>query len=169
MAAIITPSIARLARTMRQHAETGLFTGQNELSLYFRLANRIHPETGTSLLFTRDKGMHDCGWFKNPDYNQCYHLSISFWDFSVLPDGTPIPYDFQIARTWIKAFYGAWSRYIWEESPFSTNLRSEVRHYRVMTDPTWQPIIPRGEVYSRDFTEKGWKSWSDQQYEKNKP
>jgi hypothetical protein len=31
----------------------------------------------------------------------------------------------------------------------------------VFCDERWQPILPRGEVYSREFTEKGWKSFSE--------
>lgn len=162
---IITPSMARLAQQMKHHAETGLFTGSNDHAPYFRLAHQQHYETGASILFTRDMGMHDSGWFKNPDYNQCYHLSLKFFDFEA---GEPAPFEFRIAKAWIKAFYGNWSRYIWEESGHYIHLPGEVRHYRVMTDRAWQPIIPRGEVYTKDFIEKGWQSWSDQQWEKGK-
>src|SRR5262249_14385874 len=37
----------------------------------------------------------------------------------------------------------------------------DVWHYRLFCDPGWQPIKPRGEVYSRELTEAGWKSYSD--------
>ena len=39
--------------------------------------------------------------------------------------------------------------------------RAEVYHYRLFCDEGWQPIMPRGEVYSTQFTELGWKSFSE--------
>lgn len=36
-----------------------------------------------------------------------------------------------------------------------------VYHYRLFCDEAWKPIMPRGEVYSTQFTERGWKSFSD--------
>ena len=36
-----------------------------------------------------------------------------------------------------------------------------VYHYRLFCDEGWQPLKPRGEVYTRDFIEKGWKSFSE--------
>ncbi|MCK5236435.1 MAG: hypothetical protein KAR06_05545, partial [Deltaproteobacteria bacterium] len=45
---------------------------------------------GVMLIFTRDEGMHDAGWWKNPDYARCYHLSISFKDPAT---GVPIPFN----------------------------------------------------------------------------
>jgi hypothetical protein len=42
-----------------------------------------------------------------------------------------------------------------------------VRHWRVFCDIIWQAIMPRGEVYSRELTERGWQSWSDLHVEPN--
>lgn len=36
-----------------------------------------------------------------------------------------------------------------------------VHHYRLFCDKAWKPILPRGEVYSKDWTPADWKSWSD--------
>jgi len=48
--------------------------------------------------------------------------------------------------------------------PYSSGGKAnEVWHYRVFTNPAGEPILPRGEVYSREFTEKGWLSFSDLQ------
>jgi len=53
-------------------------------------------------------------------------------------------------------------RLLWIEPPYSPEgRRSDVHHYRLFCDEHWQPIKPRGEVYSTDFTEKGWKSFSE--------
>jgi hypothetical protein len=32
---------------------------------------------------------------------------------------------------------------------------------RLFCDAGWQPIKPRGEVYSRHLTEKGWRTFSE--------
>jgi hypothetical protein len=162
---IITPSMEKLVKAMQRHACSGdmYYDGRHVETPYFRQAHRTHEKTGTSLLFTRDKGMHSSGWFKNPDYDACYHLSISFWDFAEPQKPKPEIYDHALARVWVRLFYPAWGRYVWEEGSALDNLRSEVRHYRVMCNARWQPIMPRKEVYTREFIEKGWKSFSDQQ------
>lgn len=33
--------------------------------------------------------------------------------------------------------------------------------FKVKKKPAWQPLKPRGEVYTRKFTEAGWKSYSE--------
>lgn len=111
------------------------------------------------MLFTRDEGMHACGWWKNPDYERCEHLSLAFWR-----GGMRAPHDHHHARLWCLAFFGAErSRYLWIEPPFSAHGReADVYHYRLFLAPDWRlPVLPRGEVYTREFTERGWKSWSD--------
>lgn len=166
---IITPSAAQLAEAMKRHAETGTFKGKpSEGHLpYFSHARQLHFKTGTSLLFTRDIGHHSSGWFKNPDYERCYHLSLSFWDFTG-EEPQPRAFEHGLAKAWVQCFYGDWARFVWEEGPSQKRLPNEVRHYRVFCDPAWKPIVPRGEVYTRDFIEKGWLSWSDLQHEKQK-
>lgn len=150
-----------LLKKMWRWANSGVFDGINTNTRYFTEARWYIPNDGVLLLFTRDKGMHDCGWFKNPDYNQCYHLSISCWNPITRQ---PAGYDPKLHRQWIHMVYGDWVKYIWHESPVNDNP-SQPHHYRVMTDSNWQPIIPRGEVYTKEYTALGWKSWSDQQYE----
>lgn len=67
-----------------------------------------------------------------------------------------------LTRRWIEAFYGDAKRYVWAEPPYTPDgRRSETWHYRVFCDPSWSPIVPRGEVYSRELTEAGWLSFSD--------
>jgi hypothetical protein len=119
-----------------------------------------HRPTGTVLIFTRDSGMHTCGWFKNPDYERCYHLSVSFRDPAT---GIPRPFERKLADQWVQAFYGEDRRLVWTESPKSDVGRThEVWHYRLFCNPMWRPMKPRGEVYSRELTEVGWQSWSEQ-------
>lgn len=161
---IITPETASFVQAMKRHAASGsYFDGRNEFSPYFLKAKQFHAASGTLMIYTRDVGMHSSGWFKNPDYERCLHLSLSFWDAK---SKTPTAFDDKLMRVWVNLFYGHWGRYVWEESQSRTDNPAEVRHYRVLCDPRWQPIIPRGEVYTRDFIEKGWKSFSDQRYDR---
>jgi hypothetical protein len=169
MAHIITPSMEQLAIAMRKYAKKGFYNGR-DWTAYFDNARRRHAESGTGLIFTRDIGHHSSGWFKNPDYERCWHLSLSFWDFE---QEIARPFEFKLAEAWVRAFYGQDARFVWEEGMTDEHRKKvealssaypEVRHYRVFCDPAWKPIIPRGEVYTKDFTEKGWLSWSDKQH-----
>ena len=131
-----------------------------------RLLNRCtadHLATGTRLIFTRDAGMHSSGWWKNPDYERCWHLSLSFHDPLT---SAAIGKDASLSEQWIEAFYHSDQRYVWAEPPYSEHGKvAGVWHYRVFCNPAWEPILPRGEVYSREFTERGWLSFSDLQNE----
>lgn len=121
------------------------------------------PELAVSLIFTRDDGMHASGWWKNHDYARCEHLSLAF--HHVYADGTleAAPHDHVRARLWCRAFFGERRRLLWIEPPFSPQgQRADVYHYRLFLAPDWRtPTLPRKEVYSREFTEAGWRSWSD--------
>lgn len=80
---IITPAVEKLIMEMYHHADVGVFRGSGDhWQPYFEYAKRVHEPTGTMLLFTRDIGHHTSGWWKNPDYERCYHLSLSFWDLA---------------------------------------------------------------------------------------
>lgn len=119
----------------------------------------LHIPTGTLLIFTRDAGMHSGGWWKNPDYERCWHLSLSFHDPIT---GESAPKNTKLTDEWLDAFYGDDQRYLWAESPYSLEgKRRGVWHYRLFCDPSWAPILPRGEVYSKEFTERGWMSFSE--------
>lgn len=151
-----------IAANMRRMALVGVLDNMRPIELQRRYLDKCtgaHRASGVQFIYTRDTGMHSCGWFKNPDYERCLHLSLSFRD----PEsGARLPYNERAARDWVKAFFGDWVRYVWTESPFSAEGKlCDVWHHRVFCDPSWQPLIPRGEVYSREFTEKGWLSWSD--------
>ena len=118
-----------------------------------------HP-TGTRIIFTRDGGFHSGGWIKNPDFEQCYHLSLSFVDRVTLED---TPHNHKLAKLWCKLIYGRdnLSRLL-IESPKSPEGRiKDVWHYRLFCDAAWAPIIPRGEPYSILRTETGWRTWSE--------
>jgi hypothetical protein len=163
--AIATPDMETLVRRLKSRAATGIHSGRSADLPYLWRCTGDHRETGTRCIYTRDAGHHSSGWLKNPDYERCYHLSISF---DPLPQPgarkKPGPFHQPTARLWVRLFFGDWQRFIWEEGPKSREgIRHAVRHYRVFCDPEWQPILPRGEVYSTELTELGWRSWSEHQ------
>lgn len=82
----------------------------------FRSGDLVHL-----LLFTRDGGMHSSGWWKNPDYERCWHLSLSFLDAETAESA---PHDHGEARRWCELFFGDHTRYLWIEPPFSDHGRA---------------------------------------------
>lgn len=136
---------------IRKTAMQGIFRGgDNEPYLYICKWWWVKYEC--TIIFTRDEGYHSCGWWKNPDYERCWHLSISF------PGGKSKNSLDKI----ITGLFGEHKRLIWVESPYSKEgKQAEVWHYRLFCDENWQPVKPRGEVYSTQFTERGWKSFSE--------
>lgn len=119
-----------------------------------------HRDSAVVVLFTRDIGHHTSGWWKNPDYERCEHLSLSFVDRET---GVPAPHDHKRAALWCEAFFGTYKRLLWVEPPYSEQGKARgVYHYRLFMHEDWRtPLLPRGEVYTRDFTDAGWKSFSD--------
>lgn len=153
------------AKVLRDRARRGLCTGlanSRRESLYMQRCRAIDDESASQVIFTRDTGHHSSGWLKNPDFERCWHLSIS-----------PLPADWQrgliltddwawVVRTWCEVFFGDDKRYTWIESAKSAvGVRAGVVHYRLFCDPAWKPIMPRGEVYDRTHTPTDWRSWSE--------
>lgn len=150
-----------LERTIREHrvmAEQGTFQGDT-FTPYLYLCRIVNPFRGVSSIFSRDTGYHTSGWWKNPDYERCYHLSVSFFD----PLTEQLrPQDKKIVDQFLDGLFGPNKRLLWCESPHSkAGKKRDVWHYRLFCDEHWQPILPRGEVYSKAFTEVGWKSFSE--------
>lgn len=167
---------------MRREIDIEAFVGRMKLNamngqyFYGREGHEeLLPYTGilpmgeyeVTIIFSRDVGHHTGGWFKNPDYERCFHLSLSFSgsDGGMLSTSRRIeraPQIHALAEKLCRLFYGHDVKYIWAEPPFSKlGKQYQVWHYRAFCDEHWKPIKPRGEVYTREFTEKGWKSFSD--------
>jgi hypothetical protein len=145
---IITGALQRI----KKQCLTGYFDG-NTLTDYFENCRWYLMQYDCMLIFTRDIGHHTSGWFKNPDYERCYHLSLSFRGRST---------NKKTVEKILDNLYGEDKRKVWVEPPFSEVGKSHgVYHYRLFCNEFWIPIIPRGEVYSKEFTEKGWKSYSE--------
>lgn len=90
--------IAAMLRLAASRA--GIYEGYGPPPLSCHFDDR---RTGTRLFFTRDGGMHSSGWFKNPDYERCYHLSLSFRDPET---GASAPFDRRAAAVWVRVFFG---------------------------------------------------------------
>ena len=119
----------------------------------------ISPDVSAGLIYTRDVGHHTHGWWKNPDYERCLHLSISFM---VNPTDAPLPFNRPAAQVIAEAFFEDDARKCWIETPYSPEGKvRDVHHYRLFCDQSWTPILPRGEVYSREQTPANWRSFSE--------
>jgi len=111
-----------------------------------------------TVVFTKEEGYHSGGWWKNPDNERCWHLSISFRGGN----------ERKAANEIILYLFQPYQRLIWVEPPYSKEGKSlDVWHYRLFCDENWHPILPKGEVYNTHFTEKGWKSFTELQYERS--
>jgi hypothetical protein len=156
--------MAGVAKEMKRVAFTGIWYGEGFTDYMIR-CHGYHEPTGSKIGFTRDTGHHTSGWWKNPDYERCLHLSLSFHD----PEsGEPLgDRDSKLTKEWIELFFGNHQRLIWAEPPYSDyGKQRDTWHYRLFMHDDWQtPLLPRKEVYTREFTEAGWKSWSDVQAE----
>jgi hypothetical protein len=156
----------RVVTELRLASLRGVYDGRNTpwARRYIAACSAVHEASGTRLIFTRDSGAHSGGWWKNPDYELCKHLSLSFiaYDWGRRDYG-PRPQDRGKAAEWCELFFGRDAcRLLWVEPPFTPEGKAaDVFHYRLFCDQAWVPIKPRGEVYSRHLTEAGWKSWSD--------
>ena len=169
-----------IVSTIRSAALMGFCDGRvsAETNGYIRLCSHFHGHSGTLILFSRDQYHHQSGWMKNPEFERCWHLSLSFrepmpkWPLERLSSpyalaqlGAVIPlapFDWKLARLWVDLILGSDARLSWCESPKSPQGKElSVMHWRIFADPVWHAIKPRGEVYSKEFTEAGWKSWSE--------
>lgn len=118
---------------------------------------RVNLGLGATLIYTKDGGHHSRGWWKNPGYERCLHLSLSFFS-----GAHPVDFDKRNAFKIARGFFGDHVAKAWVEPSYSSEgIAVGVHHYRVFCDPTWQPIIPVGEVYSKRDTPAHWRSFSE--------
>lgn len=160
-------SPSAIAAHLRMEAARFAFDGRETIagSAYLRACRFVDGATGTILIYTRDIGHHTSGWFKNPDYERCRHLSLSFIE-PVIHGALslyPRTRDLKMSRMWLDHFFTAGEQpLLWGEPPVTPDAKvREVWHYRLFCDEHWNAIHPRGEVYSMEFTERGWKSASE--------
>lgn len=157
-------SIDALVLVAKTRARRGLYDGTvNDRNMrLIMLCSHLISVTlieSARLIFTRDVGHHSSGWWKNPDYERCYHLSVSF---CVTPTDEPLPFRKPFAEKLARAFFGDDARLCWVEKSYSPEGKiCDVHHYRLFCDPSWSPILPRGEVYSKEDTPPNWLSFSE--------
>ncbi len=149
-----------LLRRMRRCAWSGTWNGKSHTP-YFLSCKHGDRSLGVVAVFTRDVGYHSAGWWKNPDFERCNHLSLSFVD----PETEErAPKNQKLTDEFVDALFGVNKRWLWCEPPYTDDgKRMDVWHYRLFCDAGWNPIKPRGEVYNRELTEAGWLSFSDLQ------
>lgn len=148
----------------RFRAQRGLYDGRMTAANQYlidicRHIYAFERERFALVLYTRDVGHHTNGWWKNPDYERCLHLSVSYRETR---SGASLDHDKAVSETLARAFFGDDVRHAWLEPPYSDHGKArDVWHYRVFCDPSWAPMTPRGEVYSREDTPGDWKSFSE--------
>jgi hypothetical protein len=136
---------------MIKTAKSSIWDG-TKFTPYFEACRFWSQKYECSMIFMRESGYHSGGWWKNPEYERCYHLSISF------PSGV----NANKLNKIIDGLFGHSKKMIWIEPPYSNEGKSHgIWHYRLFCDENWKAIVPKGEVYSTDFTPKGWKSFSE--------
>jgi hypothetical protein len=149
-----------IARQMRSWCRVNPWIGTVETMERCRRLRQVvavaDREMRTNLLLTFDVGYHASGWWRNADYNACWHLSLS-WP----SPGRPAPAYEEMPRAeldyWARVFFGDFARWLWHEPGGAKQPgRSlperlpykHIEHLRLFVDePTMQPIFPRGEVY----------------------
>ncbi len=122
------------------------------------------PGRDTRVLLSLDVGYHSSGWWKNSDYEQCLHLSVSHplvdrpkLYLAKADIGSPehvgmdleTPTDDEV-RSWGDVVFGQWNRWTWLEpaaSPLDPYRSPNVVHLRLYLDERLQPILPVGEPY----------------------
>lgn len=146
-------------------AQAGIYTGttsaaNTKLMRYCSHQLVLKPDYRAHLIYTRDSGHHSSGWWRNPDYERCLHLSLSF--AGGYHGEQAVPFDRVEAEKIARTFFGEHTPWCWVEKPYTPEGKArDVWHYRLFCNPAWQPIQPKGEVYSRENTPAEWQSFSE--------
>jgi len=145
---------------IKSAANHGVWEGK-EHTAYFMTCSWYWPKYECTIIFTRDINHHHGGWWKNPQYEQCYHLSICFQG----PDGVGAK-DLKLTLKVLDLLFGKDATKVWSEPPYGDEgKRKDIWHYRLFCDKNWEPFVPKGEVYSTELTERGWLSHSEIKYQ----
>jgi len=146
-------------RRILAQARSGTWNGIS-MTPYVDSCRWLLEGQNVGLILSRDVDHTNSGWWKNPDYERCWHLSMSFYD----NNRNSIDKDVKKTELFLSYIFGKHKRKIWTEPPYSDIAkRRGIWHYRLFCDSRWKPIIPRKEVYSKNYTEPGWMSYSELQ------
>lgn len=111
------------------------------------------PDALITVLLTYDYGHHTCGWWKNSQYDECLHLSLSVsghrkgTGFKMLRE--PEQVTAEELRAWSEAVFSPLGsdvmKWLWLEHGKEHKVIEHVRLF--YSKITRQPILPEGEVY----------------------
>lgn len=123
-----------------------------------RIVMTVGEQRVLSVVFTYDVGHHGSGWWRNSQYDRCWHLSlvaINLMRAKIAPEGafeTPTSEE-QAALAHL--FFHTHTDKLWCEPPAgyfdayrTTPQARHTYHLRLFTDREFQPIQPEGEVYT---------------------
>jgi hypothetical protein len=171
---------AMVAAQLRKRASRGWCIGTEEtLELYGAkslVRSAAEPELLISLLLSRDRMHHSIGWWRNAEYEYCWHLSVSAITLEnyyaerdratrlnerVTPPFEDVPR--KDLELWTQAIFGEHVDKLWNEpggtdprlTPDEKRRHSPIWHLRLFLDPQLLnakgephvPFIPNGEVY----------------------
>lgn len=153
----ISDAHRELCRRMAEKAFRGWYVGTMETlernRAFALVPGATEPELEIRLQLTRDKMHHSVGWWRNAEYEYCWHLSISAWEENTeRPTSVPKAEE----RYWTFAFFPQTYDKVWHEpggtdprlTPQEKIEKRHIIHQRVFLDPeTFEPFIPKGEVY----------------------
>lgn len=162
----------RLVAGAYEQCESGWYIGTMETLRCYgwggEIPSRTNPlELWISLRFSRDRMHHSVGWWRNAEYEYCWHLSIGAREAKTMrllraglvppgpdPGFEDIP---ELERVyWARLFFGEHVDKVWHEpggtdprlTPDERRRHAHLHHLRVFLDPeTFEPFIPQGEVY----------------------
>lgn len=108
------------------------------------------PGLTVSLIASHDQGTHASGWWRNSDYDRCWHLSICAIHGGMYADLPDVD-----LRAWSRGVFGKHLTLAWIEPPASkldlyrtAAASAYTTHVRVFLDRQGHPIQPEGEVYT---------------------
>jgi hypothetical protein len=160
-----------IARQMRAKARKGWNVG-SAASIEAYGAKRFTvaattPELVVCLLLTRDRMHHSSGWWRNAEYEYCWHLSLSARDRLAFraaeagqQPGSTLGYEElprDEVRYWTRLLFREHVDKLWNEpgggdprlSLEQAQRNALIWHLRLFLDPdSMEPFIPKGEVYT---------------------
>jgi len=152
LAAEITANHHLQIVTLQACARLDPWNGQSSISQAHRLVvrSRVDHDQTVSILYTLDRGAHASGWWRNSEYETCFHLSIVGMHAGKYSQVADVE-----RRAWAIAIFGEQVSKCWNEPPADSTDRYRTApasvatwHTRLFVDQQLRPIIPRGEVYT---------------------